>query len=60
MEEYLAAHSPVAPKIEGRAVATDAPSTLLTQVLGLIINLNEKNCNTDSRFVYAAFLGSEN
>ena len=35
MEEYLAAHSPVAPKIEGRAVATDAPSTLLTQVLGV-------------------------
>ena len=35
MEEYLAAHSPVSPQIEGRAVATDAPSTLLTQVLGV-------------------------
>jgi 2',3'-cyclic-nucleotide 2'-phosphodiesterase (5'-nucleotidase family) len=30
--EYLAAHSPVAPTIEGRAVATDAPAELLTQV----------------------------
>ncbi|MDB5281379.1 MAG: 5-Nucleotidase protein [Bacteroidota bacterium] len=35
MEEYLKIHSPVAPKIEGRAVATDAPSTLLTQVEGV-------------------------
>ena len=35
MEEYLKEHSPVAPKIEGRAVATDAPSTLLTQVEGV-------------------------
>ncbi|MBL7932516.1 MAG: 5'-nucleotidase C-terminal domain-containing protein, partial [Bacteroidia bacterium] len=35
MEEYLAKHSPVAPKQEGRAVATDAPSTLLTQVSGV-------------------------
>jgi len=35
MEEYLAVHSPVSPKIEGRAVATDAPSTLLTQVDGV-------------------------
>jgi S-sulfosulfanyl-L-cysteine sulfohydrolase len=35
MEEYLAKHSPVSPQIEGRAIATDAPSTLLTQVLGL-------------------------
>ena len=35
MEEYLATHSPVSPKIEGRAVATDAPSTLLTQVEGV-------------------------
>jgi 2',3'-cyclic-nucleotide 2'-phosphodiesterase (5'-nucleotidase family) len=34
MEEYLALHSPVSPEIEGRAVATDAPSTLLTQVQG--------------------------
>ena len=35
MEEYLAAHSPVSPKIEGRATVTDAPATLLTQVEGL-------------------------
>jgi sulfur-oxidizing protein SoxB len=35
MEEYLAAHSPVSPKVEGRAVATDAPSNLLTQVEGV-------------------------
>ena len=35
MEEYLKEHSPVSPKIEGRAIATDAPSTLLTQVLGV-------------------------
>jgi len=35
MEEYLAAHSPVSPQIEGRAVATDAPPTLLTQVEGV-------------------------
>lgn len=35
MEEYLKEHSPVSPKIEGRAVATDAPSTLLTQVAGI-------------------------
>lgn len=32
VEEYLAVHSPVAPKLEGRATATDAPSTLLTQL----------------------------
>ena len=32
IEEYLAAFSPVSPKLEGRVVATDAPSTLLTQV----------------------------
>jgi 2',3'-cyclic-nucleotide 2'-phosphodiesterase (5'-nucleotidase family) len=32
--EYLAQHSPVAPVIEGRAVATDAPSDLLSQVEG--------------------------
>jgi 2',3'-cyclic-nucleotide 2'-phosphodiesterase (5'-nucleotidase family) len=30
--EYLAEHSPVAPVIEGRAVATDAPADLLSQV----------------------------
>lgn len=35
MEEYLAAHSPVAPKVEGRAIATDAPANLLTQVEGV-------------------------
>ncbi len=35
IEEYLAEFSPVSPKIEGRAIATDAPSTLLTQVPGL-------------------------
>jgi S-sulfosulfanyl-L-cysteine sulfohydrolase len=32
--EYLARHSPVAPKVEGRAVATDAPADLLSQVEG--------------------------
>ena len=32
--EYLKVNSPVAPKIEGRAVATDEPSTLLTQLKG--------------------------
>lgn len=32
IREYLAVHSPVAPTIEGRAIATDAPSDLLTQV----------------------------
>jgi sulfur-oxidizing protein SoxB len=35
IEEYLAVHSPVAPVIEGRCTATDAPATLLTQVTGL-------------------------
>lgn len=35
MEEYLAKFSPVSPKLEGRAIATDAPSTLLTQVSGV-------------------------
>jgi 2',3'-cyclic-nucleotide 2'-phosphodiesterase (5'-nucleotidase family) len=34
LEEYLAEFSPVAPKVEGRAIATDAPITLLTQVPG--------------------------
>lgn len=34
MEEYLAVHSPVAPKLEGRATATDQPPTLLTQLQG--------------------------
>ncbi len=32
IEEYLAKFSPVSPKVEGRVIATDAPSTLLTQV----------------------------
>lgn len=34
MEEYLAAHPVVAPKLEGRAIATDYPPTLLTQLQG--------------------------
>ncbi len=33
IEDYLAEFSPVSPKLEGRAVATDAPDTLLTQAL---------------------------
>ena len=32
--EYLSTHSPVAPVIEGRAVATDVPPTLLSQLEG--------------------------
>ena len=32
--EYLKEHSPVKPKIEGRATATDEPQTLLTQLKG--------------------------
>ena len=32
--EYLKEHSPVAPKVEGRATATDEPQTLLTQLKG--------------------------
>jgi hypothetical protein len=35
IEEYLAQHSPIAPVIEGRCTATDAPATLLTQVAGI-------------------------
>jgi len=35
IEEYLAVHSPIAPKLEGRVTATDAPPTLLTQLTGL-------------------------
>jgi 2',3'-cyclic-nucleotide 2'-phosphodiesterase (5'-nucleotidase family) len=35
IEEYLAAHSPIAPVIEGRCTATDAPPNLLTQVEGI-------------------------
>jgi len=34
IEEYLAANSPVAPKLEKRATATDEPDTLLTQLRG--------------------------
>jgi S-sulfosulfanyl-L-cysteine sulfohydrolase len=34
MREYLAAHPMVAPVIESRATATDAPSTLLSQLEG--------------------------
>jgi len=32
--EYLSKSSPVEPKLEGRAIATDEPSTLLTQLKG--------------------------
>ena len=35
IEEYLAIHSPISPTLEGRATATDAPSTLLTQLPGI-------------------------
>jgi hypothetical protein len=34
IEDYLAIHSPVFPKLEGRATATDQPQTLLTQLQG--------------------------
>ena len=34
IEEYLAAKSPVSPKLEMRATATDQPHTLLTQLQG--------------------------
>ena len=34
IEAYLAVNSPVSPKIEGRATATDQPPTLLTQLQG--------------------------
>lgn len=34
VEEYLAEHSPIEPKLEGRVTATDAPGTLLTQLMG--------------------------
>jgi 2',3'-cyclic-nucleotide 2'-phosphodiesterase (5'-nucleotidase family) len=34
IEEYLAAYSPVSPKLEMRATATDQPHTLLTQLQG--------------------------
>ncbi len=35
IEEYLKEFSPVAPKIEGRCTATDAPQNLLTQLSGI-------------------------
>jgi sulfur-oxidizing protein SoxB len=34
IEAYLAVHSPISPKLEGRAIATDQPPTLLTQLQG--------------------------
>ncbi len=34
MRDYLAAFSPVAPKVEGRITATDVPNTLLSQLEG--------------------------
>jgi 2',3'-cyclic-nucleotide 2'-phosphodiesterase (5'-nucleotidase family) len=34
LTEYLATHSPVSPTLEGRAIATDAPAGLLSQVEG--------------------------
>ena len=34
MTEYLAVHSPVSPKIDGRVTATDVPSDLLSQLEG--------------------------
>lgn len=34
IEDYLKQHSPVSPKLEGRAIATDQPATLLTQLQG--------------------------
>jgi len=35
IEEYLKVFSPIAPKIEGRCTATDAPNNLLTQLEGI-------------------------
>ena len=34
IDEYLAKHPDVSPKLEGRATATDFPPTLLTQLQG--------------------------
>ena len=34
LTQYLGVHSPIAPIIEGRAVATDAPADMLSQVEG--------------------------
>jgi 2',3'-cyclic-nucleotide 2'-phosphodiesterase (5'-nucleotidase family) len=35
IQEYLLKASPISPKLEGRATATDAPNTLLTQLMGV-------------------------
>jgi S-sulfosulfanyl-L-cysteine sulfohydrolase len=35
IEEYLQKFSPITPKLEGRCTATDAPNTLLTQLMGV-------------------------
>ena len=35
IREYLAVHSPISPKMEGRCTVTDAPDTLLTQLGGI-------------------------
>jgi 2',3'-cyclic-nucleotide 2'-phosphodiesterase (5'-nucleotidase family) len=35
IEEYLKEFSPIAPKVEGRCIVTDAPHDLLTQVTGV-------------------------
>lgn len=35
IEEYLAKHSPIAPKLEGRAIASDSEPNLLTQLQGV-------------------------
>lgn len=35
IEEYLKVFSPIAPKMEGRCTATDAPNNLLTQLSGI-------------------------
>jgi 2',3'-cyclic-nucleotide 2'-phosphodiesterase (5'-nucleotidase family) len=34
IQEYLSVNSPIAPKLEGRCTATDAPNSLLTQLMG--------------------------
>jgi hypothetical protein len=34
IKSYLASNSPVAPKLEGRTIATDQSPTLLTQLQG--------------------------
>jgi hypothetical protein len=35
IEEYLKTNSPISPKLEGRCTATDAPNSLLTQLMGV-------------------------